>query len=71
LPLRLNWVSAVAEMFAASATDSSPAAARLRDARSPPPRMSFVETPAFAISVMPSAASVAEYCVSRPAAIAA
>jgi hypothetical protein len=30
-----------------------------------------VDTPAFAISVMPSAASVAEYCVSRPATIAA
>jgi hypothetical protein len=71
LPDRLNWVMAVEAMPAASATSICPAAARDSAPFRPPPMMSLADTPAFAISVMASAASVAEKAVSAPAFIAA
>ena len=66
-PSSLNWVMADAADSAASATEIFPEAARSRAPRSPPLRMSDVETPALASSSMPCAASDAENAVSAPA----
>lgn len=58
-------------MLAASATPSCPAAARFKAPERPPPRISAVETPAFASSSIAFADSVAENTVVAPASIAA
>ena len=71
MPSRLNAFNAVDVISAASFKSNSPAVAKLRDAVSPPFRISFVDTPALASSPIASAASAALKAVSAPALIAA
>ena len=70
LPDRPNCVIADAAVSAASPTSICPAAASDRAPFSPPLRMSAVDTPALASSLMPSAASLPEYWVAPPSSIA-
>ena len=70
-PRSLKMFMACAAIVAASASSRFPAAARSSDPRNAPPRMSEVETPAFASSAVASAASDAENTVAFPASRAA